>query len=65
MKISQGDACKLDHKLGKFDVIFGGNLIDRLYEPEQFLRQVKEFLTDHSILVLTSPYTWLEEYTKV
>lgn len=41
VKILQGDACKLDHNLGKFDVIFGGNLIDRLYDPEGFLKHLK------------------------
>ena len=53
----------MNKDLGKFDLIFGGNLIDRLYEPEAFLRQVAGFMTDKSILVLTSPYTWLTDYT--
>lgn len=60
VKFIQGDACKLSHDLGKFDAIFAGNLIDRLYDPEAFLKQVSTFLTGKSILVLTSPYTWLE-----
>jgi 2-polyprenyl-3-methyl-5-hydroxy-6-metoxy-1,4-benzoquinol methylase len=55
----------LSADLGKFDVIFAGNLIDRLYDPEAFLRSIVTFLTDKSILVLTSPYSWLEDYTKV
>lgn len=33
VKFIQGDACKLSPELGKFDVIFAGNLIDRLYDP--------------------------------
>lgn len=30
VKFVVGDACKMDKSLGKFDLIFGGNLIDRL-----------------------------------
>lgn len=54
----------MDKSLGKFDVIFAGNLIDRLYDPELFLYSLKNFLADKSILILTSPYTWLEDYTE-
>ena len=58
-----GDACKLDQSLGKFSLIFGGNLIDRLYDPEAFLIQVAGFLETNGVLILTSPYSWLAEYT--
>lgn len=61
----QGDACKLNADLGKFDVIFAGNLIDRVYDPEAFLRRAVALLTEKSLLVLTSPYYWLEDFTKV
>lgn len=61
----QGDACKLSANLGKFDVAFAGNLIDRLYDPEAFLRGVVSVLNDKSLLILTSPYSWLLEYTSV
>lgn len=64
VKFEQGDACKLSEHLGKFDVIFGGNLIDRLYEPTAFLTHVKGFMKNKSILILSSPYTWLPDYTK-
>lgn len=65
VKFIQGDACKLNPDLGKFDAVFAGNLIDRLYDPAQFLSEVTKFLTGKSLLVLTSPYTWLEEYTGI
>lgn len=55
----------MDANLGKFNLIFAGNLIDRLYDPEAFLHQVVKHLADKAILIITSPYTWLEEYTKV
>ena len=60
VKFIVGDACKLDAALGKFSMIFGGNLIDRLYDPEAFLIQVAGFLEKDGVLMLTSPYTWLE-----
>lgn len=61
---SQGDASNLKPQFKDYDLIFAGNLIDRLYEPESFLISIHERLNDGGILVLTSPYTWLEEFTK-
>jgi hypothetical protein len=40
------------------------NLIDRLYDPKKFLTTIHERLNPGGLLVLTSPYTWLEEFTK-
>lgn len=54
----------MNKELGKFDAIFGGNLLDRLYDPEAFLKGVVDFMSEKSILVLSSPYTWLTDYTK-
>lgn len=58
-----GNACDLDKNLGKFNLIFGGNLIDRLYNPAAFLEQIGEFIEPNGILILASPYSWLSEYT--
>ena len=44
VKFLVGDACNLDKSLGKFNLIFGGNLIDRLYDPKAFLTQIGSFL---------------------
>jgi len=33
VKFMVGDACSLEKSLGKFDLIFGGNLVDRLNDP--------------------------------
>ena len=60
----QGDACNLKPHFTGYDLILATNLIDRLYEPQRFLSTVHERLNRHGILVLTSPYTWLEEYTQ-
>ncbi|WMC09314.1 5-histidylcysteine sulfoxide synthase [Oceanimonas pelagia] len=59
----QGDAHNLKPRFTGYDLIFCGNLIDRLYDPAAFLSKVHQRLNRSGCLVLTSPYTWLEEYT--
>lgn len=59
----QGDACNLPEKFTDYDVVFAGNLIDRLYEPLTFLNLIKDRIRSGGLLVITSPYTWLEEFT--
>lgn len=59
----QGDACNLSDKFNNYDLIFAGNLIDRLYEPRKFLEDIHERITEGGLLILTSPYTWIEEFT--
>ena len=36
----------------------------RLPSPREFLKSVANFLNPGGMLVLVSPYSWLEEYTK-
>jgi 5-histidylcysteine sulfoxide synthase/putative 4-mercaptohistidine N1-methyltranferase len=60
----QGDACNLKDVFVGFDLILAANLIDRLYSPRRFLDSVASRLNPGGLLVLTSPYTWLEEHTK-
>ncbi|WP_230400454.1 putative 4-mercaptohistidine N1-methyltransferase [Zooshikella ganghwensis] len=60
----QGDACNLAAKFTDYDLILAGNLLDRLYEPEKFLRLIKDRVRPGGLLVITSPYTWLSEFTK-
>ena len=60
----QGDACNLKAHFKGYDLIMATNLIDRLYEPRLFLDSVHERLNKGGVLILTSPYTWLEEYTQ-
>jgi len=59
----QGDACNLKAIYAGYDLVFAGNLIDRLYDPALFLREIAERILPAGLLVITSPYTWLEEYT--
>ena len=60
----QGDACNLAAKYKGYDLVFAGNLIDRLYDPEKFLKVIPERINAGGYLVLTSPYTWLPEFTE-
>ncbi len=59
----QGDACNLKPQFTGYDLILAANLLDRLYDPIKFLGTVHERLNPGGLLVLASPYTWLEEYT--
>jgi len=64
VQFTQGDACNMSSTLGTFDVILGSNLLCRLPDPRKFLRDIPLYLNSDGILVLISPYSWLEEYTK-
>ncbi len=59
----RGDATNLRRTLGKFDVVLMSNLIDRLRQPRKCLAQLPRLLKSGGQLIITSPYTWLSEYT--
>ena len=59
----QEDACNLGSLHKDYDLIFAGNLLDRLQEPKQFLTSIHQYLKVGGLLVMSSPYTLLEEYT--
>ncbi len=59
----QADACNLNPRFTDYDLVFAGNLIDRLYDPAKFLRDITQRILPGGLLVLASPYTWLEAYT--
>ncbi len=60
----QQDACDLKPIFQGYDLILGANLIDRLYQPRKFLDNIHHRINDSGLLILTSPYTWLEEFTE-
>lgn len=60
----QADAVNLKPRFTGYDLILAANLIDRLYDPKKFLSTIHERLNPGGLLVLSSPYTWLEEFTK-
>ncbi len=60
----QGDAHNLKPQFGGFDLVIAANLIDRLYEPAKFLREIPARINSGGILLIASSYTWLETYTE-
>jgi 5-histidylcysteine sulfoxide synthase/putative 4-mercaptohistidine N1-methyltranferase len=60
----QGDATNLKPQFTGYDLVLAANLIDRLCDTQRFLETIHERLNLGGILVITSPYTWLEEFTK-
>ena len=64
VRFYQADACNLPAKFTGYDLVLAANLIDRLYAPRKFLASIAEHLNPGALLVIASPYTWLEEFTK-
>lgn len=58
-----GDACNLPDDLGKFDAVLLANLIDRLPDPVKCLEKLPLLVKSGGVAVITSPYTWMEQYT--
>jgi SAM-dependent methyltransferase len=63
VQFERGDACDLRADLGEFDLVLMANLIDRLPDPAKCLARLPGLISSGGWLVMTSPYTWLEEYT--
>jgi putative 4-mercaptohistidine N1-methyltranferase len=60
----QADACNLKPLYTGYDLVLACNLIDRLYDPAKFLTMIHERINKGGLLILTSPYTWLQEFTQ-
>jgi len=60
----QGDACNLKPHFSAYDLVLAANLIDRLYDPSLFLASIHKRINQGGVLLIASPYTWLEEHTK-
>ena len=58
-----GDACDLPSGLGSFDVVHAANLLCRLPDPRLFLDRLGTLVKPGGQLLLTTPFTWLEEFT--
>jgi 5-histidylcysteine sulfoxide synthase/putative 4-mercaptohistidine N1-methyltranferase len=64
VSFAQGDACNLKEHFTGYDLIFMGNLIDRVYSPRKVINDMALRLNPGGLLVVASPFTWLEEYTE-
>jgi putative 4-mercaptohistidine N1-methyltranferase len=59
----QGDAMHLRADLGGFDIVHAANLLCRLPEPKLLLERLPELVKPGGQLLLTTPCTWLAEFT--
>ncbi len=66
----EADACDLPASLlgpvgghGRHDAVLAANLLCRLPDPAAFLRACARLVKPGGILVLTSPYSWIEAWT--
>lgn len=62
VEFREADACALKTS-GDYDLIFAGNLIDRLHDPKACLAGFHRHLRVGGLLVISSPYTLLTDYT--
>jgi putative 4-mercaptohistidine N1-methyltranferase len=59
----QGDAMSLREDIGDFDLVHAANLLCRLADPERLLLRLPPLVRPDGTLTLTTPCTWLEEFT--
>lgn len=63
VRFETGDATALRGDLGAFECVHAANLVCRLPEPARLLRRLPALLQPGGTLVLTTPCTWLGEFT--
>jgi putative 4-mercaptohistidine N1-methyltranferase len=63
VRFAAADAARLPEGLGTFDLIHAANLLCRLPDPAAFLAGLAGRLNPGGHLVLTTPCTWLGEFT--
>jgi putative 4-mercaptohistidine N1-methyltranferase len=63
VRFEQGDALALRPNLGQFDVALLANLVDRLFDPRTCLEALPRLVARGGQLIITTPCTWLEDYT--
>jgi putative 4-mercaptohistidine N1-methyltranferase len=63
VRFETGDAMDLRRDLGTFDFVLAANLLCRLPDPRVFLARAAELVKPGGQLLLTTPFTWLEEFT--
>src|SRR6202035_2919296 len=58
-----GDATGLRTDIGEFNLVLAANLIDRVKSPRDLLESFSGLVHLGGHLILSSPYTWMEEFT--
>lgn len=63
VQFRQGDAVRPNPEWGRFDLVLLANLLCRVPDPARCLIEVGKLIEPGGLLAITSPATWLEEYT--
>lgn len=63
VRFEVGDAGNLRTDLGSFQVVVAANLLCRLPQPRDLLDRFADLVSPGGQLLLTSPYTWMAEFT--
>jgi putative 4-mercaptohistidine N1-methyltranferase len=63
VSFERGDVQELRSDLGQFDAVIACNLICRLSRPRALLEGLPHLVKPGGQLFLTTPFSWLEEYT--
>jgi len=63
VSFEQGDAMHLREDVSTFDLVHAANLLCRLTDPGLLLRRFPSLVRPGGLLILTTPCTWLEEFT--
>jgi len=64
IRFMQQDATNMKPEFTNYDLVVAANLIDRLHSPARFLRDIAGRINSGGVLLIASPYTWLEQFTK-
>lgn len=59
----QQDAMNMKPSFTGYDLVVAANLIDRVSDPARFLRDLPHRINHGGVLLIASPYTWLEKFT--
>lgn len=63
VQFEQGDAMNLRQDLGSYDLVHAANLLCRLTDPQRLIERLPQLVKPGGQLLLTTPCTWLEEFT--
>ena len=63
VRFEQGDAMHLRADLGSYDLVHAANLLCRLTDPGLLIARLPALVNAGGQLLLTTPCTWLEEFT--
>jgi putative 4-mercaptohistidine N1-methyltranferase len=59
----QGDAMQLREFEAPFDIVLASNLLCRLPDPTRFLESLPGLVAPGGLLLLATPFSWLQEFT--